>query len=270
MGIFQRLAEIEQEGHSAALATVIRARGSVPRHEGTKMIVFADGGFEGTVGGGKLEEEVIKAAQAAIKTGKAQVLNYNFQDPEQGDVGVCGGEMEVFVEPLRSPMTLLVVGAGHVGQAVAYLGHWLGFHVVVCDDREGFAVPDLVPAADELFTCEMKELPGKVRIGPQTYIVLTTRGVTIDADGLPSLLNTEAGYIGVIGSRRRWETTSEELLQRGVDASLLTRVQSPTGLELNAETPEEIAVSILAEIIMQMRGGSGKTMAHKAQEHRKE
>ena len=270
MGIFQRLAEIEEQGGGAALATVIRATGSVPRHEGTKMIVYSDGSFEGTVGGGKLEDEVIKAAQAALQTGKPQLLNYNFQDPERGDVGVCGGEMEVFVEPLRPPKTLLVVGAGHVGQAVAHLGHWLGFYVVVSDDREGFAVPEAVPAADELFTCEMKALPEKINIGPQTYIVLTTRGVTIDAEGLPALLNSGAGYIGVIGSRRRWETTSKELQQRGVEAGQLARVHSPTGLELNAETPEEIAVSILAEIIMQMRGGSGNSMAHRAREHRKE
>ena len=269
MNIYQKLAEIEAGGVSAALATVVRARGSVPRHAGTKMIIYADGSFEGTIGGGKLEDEVIQAAQAAITSGEPQLLNYNFQDPEQGDVGVCGGEMEVFVEPLRPAKTLVIVGAGHVGQAVAHLGHWLGFHVVVSDDREGFAVPESVPSADEYFTCEMKELPAQVAIGPQTYIVLTTRGVTIDTEGLPALLETQAGYIGVIGSRRRWETTSKELQEQGLDASLLTRVHSPTGLELNAETPEEIAVSILAEIIMHLRGGTGETMAHHAGQHRK-
>jgi len=269
MNIFRRLAEIEAGGTRAALATVIRVRGSVPRHAGTKMIVFADGRFEGTIGGGKLEDEVIKAAVAAIKSGKPELLKYSFQDPDQGDVGVCGGEMEVFVEPLRAARTLLVVGAGHVGRSVAHLGSWLGFRVIVSDDREGFAVPETVPSADEYYTCEMKELPQKVDIGPQTYIVLTTRGVTIDAAGLPALLDTQAGYIGVIGSRRRWETTSAELREQGLGAGQLARVHSPTGLELNAETPEEIAVSILAEIIMQMRGGSGDEMMHKPQKRRK-
>lgn len=269
MGIYRRLAEIEREGIKAALATVTRAQGSVPRHAGTKIIIYADGSFEGTIGGGKLEDEVIKAAQAAIQSGKPELLNYKFQDPEQGDVGVCGGEMEVFVEPLQSTRTLIVVGAGHVGGAVAHLGHWLGFHVVVSDDREGFAVPEQIPSADEYFTCDMGELPRKLSIGPQTYIVLATRGVTIDAEGLPALLASQAAYIGVIGSRRRWETTSSELHAKGVASGQLERVHSPTGLELNAETPEEIAVSILAEIIMQMRGGSGQTMAHQTRKRRK-
>jgi len=270
MKIYQRLAEIERRGEAAALATVIRAQGSVPRHAGTKMIVFADGRTEGTVGGGKLEEQVIQAALAAIDSGKPGLLAYRFQDPEQGDVGVCGGEMEVYVEALGADKMLLVVGAGHVGQAVAHLGSWLGFHVVVSDDRQGFATPEAVPAADEHYTCAMLDLPQQVEIGPQTYIVLTTRGVTIDAAGLPALLATPAAYIGVIGSKRRWETTRKELQQAGVEAQALARVHSPTGLELNAETPQEIAVSILAEIILQMRGGSGESMAHHPRDRRKE
>jgi xanthine dehydrogenase accessory factor len=269
MSIYRRLAEIEEAGINAALATVIHARGSVPRHAGTKMIIYADGSFEGTIGGGKLEDEVIKAARTAIQSGKSELLKYKFQDPEQGDVGVCGGEMEVFVEPLKSARTLIVIGAGHVGRAVAHLGQWLGFHVIVSDDREGFAIPEQVPSADEYFTCEMGDLPGKLSIGPQTYIVLTTRGVTIDAEGLPALLESQAAYIGVIGSRRRWETTKSELRAKGMETGKLERVHSPTGLELHAETPQEIAVSILAEIIMQMRGGSGETMADHAHKRRK-
>lgn len=262
MGIFQRLAELERSGERAALAIVIRHQGSVPRHAGAKMIVFADGRIEGTIGGGELESRVIEEARAALADGRPRRLTYAFRDPEQGDVGVCGGEMEVFVDPVGQEPQLVVIGGGHVGKAVAHLGKWLGFRVVVCDDRPEFARPEAVPDADAHIACPLGEIPSRVDIHPQSYIVLTTRGVQVDVEGLPALLETPAAYIGVIGSRRRWETTAEALLDRGVSPEAVERVVSPVGLELNAETPEEIAVSIMAEIIMRRRGGTGERMAH--------
>ncbi|MCK4960951.1 MAG: XdhC family protein, partial [Anaerolineales bacterium] len=169
---------------------------------------------------------------------------------------------EVFVEAIRPRSTLVVIGAGHVGKAVAHIASWLGFRVVVADDRPDFATPGAVPGADVYLSCELGELPDKMQINEETYLVLTTRGASVDIDGLPVLLDTPAAYIGVIGSRRRWETTAQKLLEKGISEEKISRVTSPMGIELNAETPEEIAVSILAEIIMLRCGGTGEAMAH--------
>jgi xanthine dehydrogenase accessory factor len=260
--LFSRLAELERQGTPVALCTVVRATGSVPRHAGSKMIVFADGSIEGSIGGGEMEGRVISAARQSLVSGETQLLSFNLSDPSLGDPGVCGGAVEVFVEPSGTRPTLVVFGGGHVGKAVVHLAHWLGFRTAVADDRPEFASPQAVPDADEYVTCALSELPQRLTIDARTYLVLTTRGVPVDVEGLPALLDTSAAYIGVIGSRRRWETAAAELEAKGVPRGKLERVTSPMGLELNAETPEEIAVSILAEIIRLRRGGSGEPMAH--------
>jgi len=197
MRIFERLAGLEREGEAVAIATVIRAQGSVPRHEGSKMLIFPGGGIEGTIGGGELEKRVIEEALQVLKDGKPRILEYAFRDPEQGDVGVCGGEMEVFVEALRPSSTLVVVGGGHVGKAVVHLASWLGFRIVVSDDRLEYVSSQAVPDADEYIHCELGQLPEKMKIHEETYLVLTTRGVDVDVDGLPKLLDTPAAYIGM-------------------------------------------------------------------------
>jgi xanthine dehydrogenase accessory factor len=260
--LYARLAELERASQAVALATVVRAQGSVPRHTGTKMLVHPDGSFEGTVGGGDLENRVIQSALQALQDGQPRLLEYAFRDLEQGDVGVCGGEMEVFVEAIQPPATVLVVGAGHVGGAVAFLAKWLGFRVVVSDDRPEFATPEAVPGADEYVSGPLSGLPQQVPITAQTYIMLTTRGVAVDLEGLPSLLETPAAYIGIIGSRRRWETAARQLAEQGVPRAQIARITSPMGLELNAETPQEIALSMLAQIVLLRRGGTGEAMAH--------
>lgn len=226
------------------------------------MLVFPGGRSVGTVGGGDLEHRVIQAALQALQDGQPRKLSYSFRDLERGDVGVCGGEMEVFVEPVQARPTLVVVGGGHVGQAVVHLASWLGFRVVLSDDRPEFATAEAAPGADSYVVGPLAELPAQVEITPETYVMLTTRGVPVDIDGLPALLESPAGYIGVIGSRRRWEVCAQQLAARGVPAEQIARVHSPMGLELNAETPEEIAVSMLAEIIQIRRGGTGERMAH--------
>jgi xanthine dehydrogenase accessory factor len=184
-------------------------------------------------------------------------------DPQRGDPGVCGGQVEVFVEPILPPATLVVIGGGHVGKAVAHLARWLGFRVAVSDDRPEFCTPEANPDAEDFYLCPMAELPEKMNITDRTYLVLTTRGVDVDAPGLPPLLDSPAAYIGVIGSKRRWKMTADELKELGVPKSKIARVHSPIGLELQAETPEEIAVSIMAEILMLREGGTGKSMQAK-------
>jgi xanthine dehydrogenase accessory factor len=213
------------------------------------MLVYPDGHIVGTVGGGEVENRVIKEALQAMNDNKPRLLEYNMTDPERGDPGICGGQLEIFVEPILPKPVLVVIGVGHVGKTVAHLAKWLGFHVVISDDRAGFCTPDVVPDADEFFPVQLEELRQHLQITSRMYLVLTTRGMDVDVSGLPSLLDSEAAYIGVIGSQRRWSATKKKLISTGVSATKLERVHSPIGLDIHAETPEEIAVSIMAEII---------------------
>lgn len=258
--IYQALAELEIKNESAALCTVVRSQGSTPRHSTSKMLVYEDGSILGTIGGGDLEHRVLDEAWMAITDGEPRLLKYSMADPSRGDPGVCGGTVEVFVEPILPAPTLVVIGGGHVGQAVSHLAKWMNFHVAVSDDRPEFCTPEANPDADVFYECKMEELPGKLKLNNQTYLVLTTRGVAIDAPGLPPLLKSDAAYIGVIGSKRRWKMTVDKLKETGIADEQIARVHSPIGLELQAETPEEIAVSIMAEILMLRGGGTGKSM----------
>jgi xanthine dehydrogenase accessory factor len=252
--IYRAVADLENRNEPGVLCTLVRTQGSTPRQATSKMLVYGDGSILGTIGGGEVEGRVIAEALLSIQDGKARLLEYNLSDPQQGDPGVCGGQVEIFVEPILPKPVLVVVGCGHVGKAVAHLAHWLGFRVAVSDDRQEFCNPDAVPDADEYFPLPLKDLADRLKITPWTYFVLTTRGVDIDVDGLPALLDSPAAYIGVIGSRRRWTLTRNKLAEAGMSDELLDRVLSPIGLDMGAETPEEIAISILAEIIMLRRG----------------
>lgn len=258
--IFQALVELEKNNQPAALCTVTKSEGSTPRHVGSKMLVYSDGKFIGTVGGGDLEHRVLDEAWMAISDGKPRYLHYNMADPLRGDPGVCGGQVEVFVEPILPAPTLVVIGAGHVGKAVVHLAKWLGFRVAVSDDRVEFCNPDVTPGADEYYPVEMGKLAEQLKITKRTFLVVTSRGSSVDALGLPSLLESEAAYIGVIGSKRRWATTVKALKEKGVSEDLISKVHSPMGLELQAETPEEIAVSIMAEVLLIRDRGTGKSM----------
>lgn len=264
--IYQAISEIEKNNESAALCTVVKSEGSTPRHVGSKMLVYPDGKFVGTVGGGELESRVIKAALESLNSGSAQNLSYTMADPSRGDPGVCGGTVEVFVEPILPPAMIVVIGAGHVGKAVVHLAKWLGFRVAVSDDRAEFCNPESVPGADAYYSVSMGKLTEHLKVNRQSYIVITSRGSAVDAAGLPNLLESNPAYIGVIGSRRRWLTTVKALKEKGVSEEKIAAVHSPMGLELNAETPEEIAVSILAEILMIKDKGTGKPMKTKRAE----
>jgi xanthine dehydrogenase accessory factor len=261
--IYQALSELEKNHESAALCTVVKSEGSTPRHVGSKMLVYSDGKFIGTVGGGELESRVIKSALESLMNGNAQNLSYTMADPSRGDPGVCGGTVEVFVEPILPPAMVVVIGGGHVGKAVVHLAKWLGFRVAVSDDRPEFCNPESVPGADAYYPVAMAELPEHLQMNNRTYIVISSRGSGVDVQGLPGLLEADAAYIGVIGSKRRWLTTVKALKEKGVAEDKIARVHSPMGLELNAETPEEIAVSIMAEILMVKDKGTGKPMKGK-------
>ena len=261
MTIFEALVELEKKGDSGVICTIISSQGSTPRHVGSKMLVYADGRILGTVGGGEIENRVKTEAIAVIQDRKPRRLTYSMVDPQAGDPGVCGGTVELYLEPVVGKPEVLIIGGGHVGKAVAHLAKWLGFWVILSDDRVEFCTPETNPDADEFLPVEFQDIPKTKKITQSTYVVVTTRGVVIDVPGLPALLETDAAYIGVIGSKRRWLTTLKALRDAGIPEEKIRKVHSPIGLELNAETPEEIAVSIMAEILMFRNGGDGNRMA---------
>lgn len=252
--------DVQQQGSPAALVTIIHTQGSIPRHVGSKMVVYPDGKIVGTIGGGQMESLVIADAQTAMKSGDTKTVEYSLTDIGAGDPGICGGTARFFIEPNTQSPTLLVVGGGHVGKALAELGKWTGFRVILSDDREAFCNPDYLPDMDGYLNIPPAELPNHITIDANTYVAAVTRGLPVDKNLIPTLLATEAAYIGLIGSRRRWALTIKELESQGLTREQLARVHAPLGLELNAETPKEIAVSIMAEIIMIYRGGDGKPM----------
>lgn len=259
--VYEALLAAQTDGEAVALATIIGAQGSVPRHEGSKLLVRADRSFVGTVGGGKLEALVIDEALAALAEGKTRTAVYSLNDIAAGDPGVCGGTVQIFIEPVGLLPTLLVIGGGHVGKALAELGKWAGWRVILSDDRPDYCSPEYVAGLDGYVVCKPGEISDHVPITSSTYIAAVTRGLPVDIHLIPALLKTDARYIGIIGSRRRWALTEKALHDDyGFTAEDLTRIHAPIGLELQAETPKEIAISILAEIVMVRRGGTGAPM----------
>jgi len=259
--VLAALAELPKTGTAAALCTIIKAKGSTPRKEGCKLLVYANGSIVGTIGGGEVEGRVIEEALDSIQSGERKVRTYDLINPDKGDAGICGGTLDVFIDPLTQPVDLIVVGGGHVGKAVVYLAKWLGFRVILSDDREEFCTSEFVPGADEYICCALEELPSRIEFSSQSVVVMATRNNQVDIQGLPELLAAPSAYIGVISSRRRWKLTEEQLLETGIKKKDLERIHAPIGLDLNAETPEEIALSIMAEVFQVVRDGSGKGLS---------
>lgn len=259
--VFEAVAAAQARGESVVLVTIIAAHGSAPRHTGSKLLLRADGTTLGTVGGGLLEAKVVALAREALRDGQPRTESFTLNDIGKGDPGVCGGTVTVFIEPIAAPPTLVIIGGGHVGRALGELAKWMEFRVVLTDDRAEYCSPEYLPGMDEYLVCAPADVPQRLNIQPDTMIAAVTRGLPVDIHLIPALLATPAGYIGLIGSRRRWALTVKALAeQHGVTREHLSRIHAPIGLELEAETPKEIAVSIMAEIIMLRHGGTGQPM----------
>ena len=217
------------------------------------MLVYADGATSGTIGGGEMEARVVRESLEVLASRRSRRVTYSLLDPGAGDPGVCGGEVELYLEPHMPQTTIYVVGIGHVGRAVIELADWLGYRVIAWDDRS--EVTNDVEGAEAVLTGPIDDAVRSQPIDEFTRVIMVTRNVDLDAQILPVLLATPAPYIGLMGSGRRWEKTRTRLLVDGIDEDALARVQSPIGVEIAAETPAEIAVSILAEVIGYERGG---------------
>ncbi len=247
--VLAELSDAVSGGHGVVLATVVATEGSVPRHVGTKMVVRADGSMVGTIGGGRVEDAIRLDALEALRRGEPGLRRYPLQQPERGDLGVCGGTMTVFLEPYGKTRTVFVIGAGHVGRAVVDLAHWLGYRTVVVDERTEMVTEESIPLADVRFAGTVADALAAHPVTEQTSVVVVTRSQELDVQIVPLLLGTPAGYIGVMGSRRRWEITRQAMEASGVPVGQLERIHHPIGIEIGAETVEEIAVSIMAEVI---------------------
>ena len=259
--VYEAIIKATDEGIPSALVTILSTTGSMPRHAGSKMLVYEYGTIVGTIGGGAMESRVIEIAKQVIETGEATTETYTLNSIEDGDAGICGGTATLFIEPIKLQPTLLIVGGGHVGKALAELAQWLNYRVLLSDDRVEFCNSDYVAGLSGYIVCKPHDIVEQVKITQHTYIAAVTRGLPIDEKLIPALLDTPAAYIGLIGSRRRWAITANKLKDDfGITQAQLQRIHAPIGLELEAETPKEIALSIMAEITMLRRGGTGQPM----------
>jgi xanthine dehydrogenase accessory factor len=247
-------ADALKRGEPAALVTVVRSQGSTPQRAGAKMLVFADGRTVGTIGGGCYENEAIGKARLAIVEGKPSLLHFELNDDFAQENGlICGGRMDVHVDPLLPDPHLYVIGAGHVGHELARMATAAGFRLHVVDDREKFANHERFPGADVVVS-PIPDWLHAADLAPSSFVVVVTRGHTHDLDAMRALAARDLRYLGLIGSRAKVARIYEHLLAEGLPAECLDRIHAPIGFEIGAVTPGEIAVSILAELIAVRRG----------------
>jgi len=253
--VFAAVADALERGEPAALVTIVSTTGSTPQRVGAKMLVFGDGRIVGTIGGGCYENDAFWKAREAITNRRPQLVRYELSDDFAQETGlICGGQMDVYIEPIEPSPELYVVGAGHVGFHLARLAHEVGFRVHVVDDREKFANTERFPHADEVVAEDIPVWLGRTALPSHAYVVVVTRGHTNDLEALRALAPRDLRYLGLIGSRAKVVRIYDQLVADGTPAEMLTRVHAPIGLDIGAVTPQEIAVSILAELIAVKHG----------------
>ncbi len=248
--IYEEIVELRRAGLKAALATIVARKGSTPRKDAAKMIIYEDGRQSGSIGGGCLEAEVCREALAVMRCEKPRMLSFDLTDDDAEESGlICGGTMEVYVEPLLPVPTLFIFGAGHVGQCLAEALKGLGFKIAVVDDRIKYANRERFPSADSIYAEPWSSVFEKLPANGNSFLVIATRGHREDLACLRYALRSPAKYIGLLGSRRKIGLFAEVLEKEGFDPAGFERVYSPVGLEIGSETPEEIAISIAAELV---------------------
>ena len=253
--VFAAANDALSRGETVALVTIVRAQGSTPQRVGAKMLVYADGRTVGTIGGGCYEHDAFWKAREAIASGQPALIRYELSDDFAEENGlICGGQMEVYVEPLTAAPRLYIVGAGHVGWHLARLAQEAGFRIHVVDDREKFANAERFPEAADIVVDEISSWLESAEIPPESYVTIVTRGHQHDLSALRALARRPLRYLGMIGSRAKVTRVYDALVAEGIDADALKRVHAPIGFDIGAVTPAEIAVSILAEMIAVRHG----------------
>lgn len=247
-----------QEGKELAIATITKSQGSSPRGKGTVMAVLEDRSIIGTIGGGAFENRVIELSLEAIEKGESISLNLPLNS--EGIEMTCGGEVDVFIDVYKKNPTLVIVGGGHVSYAIYNVASLLDFDIVIFEDREEFLNKERFPLATKLVLGPIMENLKEYKVDENTYIVIASRGHKYDQDSLEAVVGSKAKYIGAMGSKKKVITMMENLKEKGISEEVLNKVYSPIGLKLSSGTPEEIAISIIAEILMVKNDGTGRHM----------
>jgi xanthine dehydrogenase accessory factor len=264
MDLFEEVIKLRREGKRGVMATIVHTNGSIPSFESSRMLVKEDGTILGTIGGGCVEAEVWAAAKDVLKAEAPRKMVFNLNNEASYDNGlICGGTVEIFVEPILPQPILYIFGGGHVSMALARATHSAGFAIGVIDDREQFANLERFPMAGEVYTT-YEDAFEKIKPNASSYLVIVTRGHRDDMRVLGWAVNTDARYIGMIGSKRKVISVYQALEREGVPSEKFDHVHAPVGLEIGALTPDEIAISIAAELIAVRRGATG--IAHMAVE----
>jgi xanthine dehydrogenase accessory factor len=262
MDLFEEVVKLRQQGKRGALATIVHTNGSIPSYESSRMLVRQDGSIIGTIGGGCVEAEVWAAAKEVMQAELPRKMTFNLNHEANYDNGlICGGTLEIFVEPILPQPVLYLFGGGHVSMALARIASAAGFAISVIDDRESFANRERFPMAREIYT-SFEEAFQTIQTNPSTYLVIVTRGHKDDMRVLRWAVGTSPRYIGMIGSKRKVLSVYRALEKEGIAPEKFAGVHAPVGLEIGALSPEEIAISITAELIAVRRGAAN--LSHKA------
>jgi len=253
--VFAAVADALDRGEQAALVTIVSATGSTPQRVGAKMLVFHDGRMVGTIGGGCYENDAFWKAREAITSRRPLLVHYELSDDFAQETGlICGGQMDVYIEPIEPSPALYIIGGGHVGFHLASVAQEVGFRVHVVDDREKFANRERFPTATEVVAEDIPTWLARTPLPPHAYVVVVTRGHTNDLEAVRALAPRDLRYLGLIGSRAKVARIYEALTADAMPPDALLHVHAPIGLDIGAVTPQEIAVSILAELIAVKHG----------------
>src|SRR5664279_3984769 len=268
MDIYEQIVQLHREGRRGAVATIVNVRGSIPSFRTAKMLVRDDGSIAGTIGGGCVESEVWQAAREVMVSEKPRTLTFDLnQDPKYDTGLVCGGTLDIFIEPVLPPPVLYIFGAGHVGYELYKAAGRAAFDVIVTDDRDAYANRERFPEARDVIAEDFDKALSGMSLNEASYIVIVTRGHRDDMRVLRWAVQTQAKYIGMVGSKRKAITVFRELVKEGLKPELFERVHSPVGLDIGAITPEEIAISIVAELIG-IRRGAERPLPHMSWFHK--
>ncbi len=259
MDIFEQIVRLRSQGFKGALATIIRRLGSTPRKDHAKMLIYEDGSTFGSIGGGCTEAEVWQVARKVMDSGRGELLKFELTEKDAENEGlVCGGTVEIFVEPILPDAKLIIMGAGHVGQAIAEAAQVVGFQIAVLDDRQSFANRERFPTAQEVIVDSFAKSLKQTAVTDNSFILIVTRGHGHDQIALEKAIGSNARYVGLLGSRRKIQIIVENLVRKGCSRKAFAKLYAPIGIEIGSETPEEIAISVLAELIAIRKGVHGR------------